>query len=194
MFSDNQFTRSYVNKIAEEYLHTYPDINISDKISKLFATNLSVISRKNSFGHITASAIVLDQTFSKVLLIKHKNLGKFIQPGGHVDESDASFYEAAKRETVEETGYNDFEYIQVFEKDDVPIDIDIHIIPDNPKKDEVEHLHFDFRYLFVLKSDNQKEVSEEEIYGYDFVPIENLFKKDESLSRVAKKVYKLYFL
>ncbi len=188
MFSNDQDTRVYVNKIVKEYLHVYPTIEIDEKLSKLFYTNSSVISRKNTFGHITASAIVLDPTLSKILLIKHKKLGKFIQPGGHVDETDSSFYETAKREVAEETGFIDLMYIPAFKGTDVPIDIDIHVIPENPKKGEPEHLHFDLRYVFVLKNYNQGLISEEEIDGYDFVPITEIFIKDESLSRVAKKV------
>lgn len=31
----------------------------------------------------------------------------------------------------------------------MPIDINVHLIPVNPHKREPEHLHYDFRYLFV---------------------------------------------
>lgn len=188
MFSNDQDTLTHANEIVKEYLRIYPETEINEKISKLFTSDTSITSRKNIFGHITASAIVLDSTLSKILLVEHKKLGKFIQPGGHIDEADASFCDAAKREVTEETGYRDLMYIPVFEKNDVPIDIDIHIIPENPKKNESEHFHFDFRFVFVLESDNQGSISEDEIDGYGFVPIKEIFIKDESLSRVAKKV------
>jgi len=30
----------------------------------------------------------------------------------------------------------------------MPIDIDIHAIPENPRRNEPAHIHFDFRYIF----------------------------------------------
>lgn len=51
--------------------------------------------------HVTASAIVLGPR--GVLLHRHKRLGRWLQPGGHVDHSEAPD-RAAVRETREETG------------------------------------------------------------------------------------------
>jgi len=31
----------------------------------------------------------------------------------------------------------------------IPIDIDTHYIPENKKKDERQHFHHDFRYIFI---------------------------------------------
>lgn len=39
----------------------------------------------------------------------------------------------------------------------IPIDIDTHPIPDNPKKQEPSHFHHDFRYVFFL--DHQQEIA-----------------------------------
>jgi len=188
MFSDQEVTVSNTRKILQAYLEIYPEQNLKADFEKLFSTKKSITSRQNFYGHITASAIVLDQTLTKVLLIEHKKLGKLIQPGGHVDETDESLFSAANREVIEETGFNDLSSLDIFSKKDIPIDIDIHLIPENIKKNEPEHLHFDFRYLFILNSDSQGNISEEEIDGYKFVSINELFTEEPSLSRVAKKV------
>jgi 8-oxo-dGTP pyrophosphatase MutT (NUDIX family) len=55
-------------------------------------------------GHITASAFVVDRARAEVLLILHGKLGRWLQPGGHVDPSDSSVWVAAQREVREETG------------------------------------------------------------------------------------------
>ena len=51
--------------------------------------------------HVTASAIVTGP--KGVLLHRHKRLGRWLQPGGHVDPGEAP-EDAAVRETYEETG------------------------------------------------------------------------------------------
>ncbi|WP_343572609.1 NUDIX hydrolase [Mycobacterium sp.] len=55
-------------------------------------------------GHITASALVLDGTGSRVLLTLHPRLGRWVQLGGHCEDSDADILAAALREATEESG------------------------------------------------------------------------------------------
>jgi 8-oxo-dGTP pyrophosphatase MutT (NUDIX family) len=55
-------------------------------------------------GHITASALVLDDTGAQVLLTLHPRLGRWVQLGGHCEDSDADILGAALREATEESG------------------------------------------------------------------------------------------
>jgi 8-oxo-dGTP pyrophosphatase MutT (NUDIX family) len=57
-------------------------------------------------GHITASALVLDDTGGQVLLTLHPRLGRWVQLGGHCEDSDADIVAAALREATEESGVN----------------------------------------------------------------------------------------
>ena len=57
-------------------------------------------------GHITASAAVLDDTGSQVLLTLHPRLGRWVQLGGHCERGDADIVAAALREATEESGIN----------------------------------------------------------------------------------------
>ncbi|WP_018179060.1 NUDIX domain-containing protein [Jongsikchunia kroppenstedtii] len=58
-------------------------------------------------GHITASAIVFNAARTHVLLTLHPRVGKWLQLGGHCEESDPDIAAAATREAREEAGIPD---------------------------------------------------------------------------------------
>jgi 8-oxo-dGTP pyrophosphatase MutT (NUDIX family) len=55
-------------------------------------------------GHVTGSALVLDHTGTHALLTLHPRFGRWLQLGGHCEESDADIVAAALREATEESG------------------------------------------------------------------------------------------
>ena len=57
--------------------------------------------------HFCASAYIIDPETKKILLVKHKKYGRWVQPGGHI-EHDEFPEEAAVREAYEETGMERF--------------------------------------------------------------------------------------
>ena len=83
--------------------------------------------------HVTASALVVGPR--GVVLHRHRVLGIWVQPGGHIDSGETP-WEAAVRETEEETG------LTVAHAGGVPklVHVDVHPGPR-------EHTHLDLRYL-----------------------------------------------
>jgi 8-oxo-dGTP pyrophosphatase MutT (NUDIX family) len=55
-------------------------------------------------GHVTASTLVLDHSGSQVLLTLHPRLGRWVQLGGHCEDTDDDIVAAALREATEESG------------------------------------------------------------------------------------------
>lgn len=53
--------------------------------------------------HFCAATFIIDPATKKILLVKHKIFGKWVQPGGHIEENETP-EEAALREAYEETG------------------------------------------------------------------------------------------
>jgi 8-oxo-dGTP pyrophosphatase MutT (NUDIX family) len=111
-----------------------------------------IFHRKNFAGHITASGFVLSADHKKLVLVRHKFLDRYLQPGGHVEESDQNVLAAALREILEETEIQSCRHLPFHSVPFLPIDIDTHEIPANPKKNEPKHLHHDFRFLFCAES------------------------------------------
>jgi predicted metal-dependent HD superfamily phosphohydrolase/8-oxo-dGTP pyrophosphatase MutT (NUDIX family) len=81
--------------------------------------------------HITGSAVVVGPR--GVILHKHRKLGIWVQPGGHVDAGETPA-QAAAREASEETG------LLVELANDEVIHVDVHPGPNG-------HTHLDLRYL-----------------------------------------------
>ncbi len=155
-----------IDKLYKKYIDTYSDDanKLNLLAEQLQQADEDIVSRKNFVGHVTASAFVVNKYTRQVLLLRHKSLGKLLQPGGHIDESDGSPLEAALREVEEETGLKseDLELRTVFKHfPNVPCHIDTHFIPENHRKNEPGHYHHDFRYLFVTeKSDITVDIRE----------------------------------
>jgi 8-oxo-dGTP pyrophosphatase MutT (NUDIX family) len=102
-------------------------------------------ARENPVGHITASAVVARPGGEAFLLVFHRKLSRWLQPGGHVEHADASAFEAALREAREETGIREFEAPLA----ETILDVDVHAIP--ARKSEPEHHHFDVRFLLTTE-------------------------------------------
>jgi 8-oxo-dGTP pyrophosphatase MutT (NUDIX family) len=105
--------------------------------------------------HLTASAFVISSR--GVLLHRHRLLGIWIQPGGHVDV-DESPESAALRETLEETG------LEAAHLDPVELfHVDLHPGPKG-------HTHYDLRYVLIAPplDPSPAESESPEVYWFDF--------------------------
>jgi 8-oxo-dGTP pyrophosphatase MutT (NUDIX family) len=103
-------------------------------------------SRRTFPGHVTTSAIILDRSGQRTLLIRHRSLGRWLQPGGHY-EAPEDLPASALREAGEETGLRSLEVDPWHEASGLPVDIDTHAIPARPAWNEPAHFHHDIRYI-----------------------------------------------
>jgi len=108
-----------------------------EQLRALLECDEDPFARTTSPRHVTASGIVLDRRTGTILLHLHRRLGRWLQPGGHVEAGEAPSVTAI-RETHEETG------ILVRHPLTGPriLHIDEHPGPDG-------HLHIDLRYLLL---------------------------------------------
>ena len=128
-------------------------------------------------GHFTASTFVLSPEGGELLLIFHVKLQRWLQPGGHVEPSDVTMLDAARREVAEETGLVDLEPIgELF-------DVDVHTIP--ARKDDPEHAHHDLRFLF--RSRTREVAALDGVSDVRWVPLDEV-GGDESFQRVVRRL------
>lgn len=135
-------------------------------------------------GHFTASAFVLSPDRRDLVLIHHKKLGIWVQPGGHVEPGDADLADAARREVREEVGLAELEPFAAGSS--TLFDVDIHLIP--ARKQEPAHEHFDVRFAFVAKT--RQLVHSAEVNDLRWVPLADVesMATDESVMRAVKKL------
>ena len=129
-------------------------------------------------GHVTGSALVVDAAGTRTLLMLHRKLGRWFQPGGHVD-GDAGLAAAALREATEETGIDGLRLAWP------AIDIDIHWVE---PPGEAPHLHLDTRYL-VVAPPGAVEHGNEESLALRWVTVDELddLGVDESTRRLVTR-------
>lgn len=171
---------SAIRDSVHSYLLKYPDERVRlEPLIRDLEEAADLCDRKRKLGHVTASGIV--ERDGALLMIFHPVLQKWLQPGGHVEENELPL-DAARREVLEETGIlcdAKHESMGVI----VPLDIDVHRIPENQRKNEPEHWHYDFRYVLVPSLDLNAENGEHE---FDWIKTSNV--KEKHLQALIRKL------
>ena len=103
------------------------------------AQHSDCFERSLLIGHVTGSAWVVSPDRQQTLLIHHRKLDRWLQPGGHAD-GDPNIAAVALREAHEETGLT-----SLLLAEPCIFDVDVHTIP--ARNDVPEHLHYDVRFL-----------------------------------------------
>jgi 8-oxo-dGTP pyrophosphatase MutT (NUDIX family) len=132
-------------------------------------------------GHITGSAWIVNKQRTKVLLVHHAKLNRWLQPGGHAD-GEEDVLNVALREAEEETGVKNFNVLShhIF-------DLDIHTIP--TRKDFPRHEHYDIRYL-IEATDTDPVIVSEESHDVKWISLKQLadFNDEPSILRLKQKL------
>jgi 8-oxo-dGTP pyrophosphatase MutT (NUDIX family) len=107
------------------------------RLAALLAGASDPFARATLPAHVTSSAVVLDPRRRLLLLHLHRRIGRWLQPGGHIEPGEHPA-DAAVRETQEETGVA----VRHDPAGPVVLHVDEHPGPDG-------HIHLDLRYLLL---------------------------------------------
>ncbi len=178
-------TKSQLTAAIQNYNSSYSEeMNFKPSFLELLLEK-DCFLRSRLEGHFTASCWVTDANIENVLLLHHKKLGKWLQPGGHTD-GDENLIQVATKELEEETGLKDFRLHQT----DI-FDMDIHLIP--KKKNIPEHYHYDIRFHFIANKPNEIQKNHESL-SLKWVKIEGVSElcgDEKSIMRMVEKSYEL---
>lgn len=137
--------------------------------------------RKLACGHVTGSAWIVNPDYSRALLVHHRKLDRWLQPGGHI-ENDATVLDTALREAREECGLAEIRPVS-----ETIFDVDVHLIPARGK--ESAHFHYDVRFLLMTNDEATLMVSEESHAVRWFTADEILaLKEGPSIERMVTKM------
>jgi RimJ/RimL family protein N-acetyltransferase/8-oxo-dGTP pyrophosphatase MutT (NUDIX family) len=136
--------------------------------------------RAQQAGHFTGSAWLVSADGRRALLMHHRKLDRWLQPGGHAD-GDPDLAAVALREAGEETGLTGL----VVEP--AVFDLDRHAIP--ARGAEPAHWHHDVRFV-VRATDNEAFVLNEESHALAWREVTDIAADaslDSSLRRLAAR-------
>ena len=144
---------SQLHTYFEAYASRWPDDAASAlTFGEFLRSDSAVFERRFPAGHFTGSAWLVSADGTRVLLMHHRKLGLWLQPGGHADGDD-DLARVALREAQEETGVTDLHV------EGGIFDLDRHRIPG--RANEPEHWHYDVRYVVRARSDERFTINEE---------------------------------
>ncbi len=135
--------------LLDRYAVAWPaESAMVDRVRALVAAHDNCFDRDCLPGHITGSAWVLSPDRRRCLLLHHRKLDRWLQPGGHAD-GDPDVLRVAIREASEESGLPGIYCLD----DESPLDVDVHVIPARRnaqgKITEPAHEHHDLRFLLA---------------------------------------------
>ena len=141
-------------------------------ILKYMNTFDDVLTRKNEFGHFTASSWVLNKERTKVLMIYHNIYKSWAWTGGHAD-GDTDLLYTAIRELKEETGVKNVKVL-----DDDIFSLEIVCVNGHMKRGEYvsSHVHLNLTFLLEVDENETLKMKEDENSGVKWINIEDVEK------------------
>ncbi len=133
----------------------------------------------------TATGYVVNHDSTRMLMIFHRGLQRWLPPGGHVDPDEFPG-DAALREVFEETG------VRARHAGEDPLDLKVNdraetqlptpfamaaqLIPESAK--DIEHIHMDMMYLLTADDGDRIRAAEDEVSGLGW------FSRDQVLEEL----------
>ncbi len=152
------------------------------RTQRFIMSNENCFDRSLESGHVTGSSWVVNPNRTHALMLHHRKLGLWLQPGGHAD-GDTDIHNVVIKETSEESGIA-VKDIKLLNHD--IFDVDIHTIYASQYDDR--HEHYDIRFLLEI-DDTLMIPGNDESHQIGWVALKNIpqFNNFRSLYRMVQK-------
>ena len=152
---------------------------------KYIDTFEDVLTRKNEFGHFTASSWAVNKDRTKVLMIYHNIYKSWAWTGGHAD-GESDLLKTAIRELKEETGVENVKVIN----DDI-FSLEIICVNGHIKNGKYvsSHVHLNLTYLLEVDEKETLKIKKDENSGVKWINIEDI-EKTSNEKWMKETVYK----
>ena len=137
-------------------------------------------------GHVSGSAWVLNPARTHVLMMHHRKLDLWLQPGGHAD-GDPDIRRVVLKETAEEAGV-DLGHVSWL--GDAIFDVDVHTV--HASVHDPRHDHFDIRFLVEI-DDTVPLLGNDESHEVGWIALHDVprFNNARSIFRMVQKTRRL---
>lgn len=174
-----------------ELINQYQPCNEQEKSDKaLFLhcvhTFKNVLTRQNEIAHVTSSALAVNHTRSKVLMVHHNIYQSWSWTGGHADGA-TDLLAVAIRELKEETGVQSVcpVFSSIFSLDVLPV-------LGHMKNGRYVSAHLHLSVAFLVQADDQEPliVNRNENSGVCWVPIDEMpdYSNEPHMQELYKKL------
>lgn len=157
------------------------ELKMTNETIEFVKTHEACFKRELLIGHVTGSAWIVNDVRTHILMMHHRKLNQWFQPGGHCD-GDPDVLNVALKEANEETGLENLKVVtgEIY-------DVDVHQIPE--RKGIPAHYHYDVRFLIEADMNEQLVVTEES-NDLAWVSLEKIAEHNdsESIMRMARKM------
>ncbi|WP_395771116.1 NUDIX hydrolase [Arenimonas sp.] len=171
---------NFLELLANYPVSGTPETALRQEFLELVSSSADACMRSRLAGHLTGSAWLVSADGRKALLMHHRKLDRWLQPGGHAD-GDWDLAAVALREAMEETGLPNLHVEPTI------FDLDKHRI--SARGTEPEHWHYDVR--FVVRATGSQEFSgNTESWQLRWFDVHDLAQNDgldESIRRMAHR-------
>lgn len=173
-----------LKKMIEDYVpFDEQEINDKEYFLKCIDTFDDVLTRNNVFAHFTASAFVVNQDRTKMLVVYHKIYDGWIYPGGHTDGED-DLLSVAIREVLEETGLS----VTIIDNSIFSIQVCPTIGHYKNNKYVSAHTHLDVVFLFEADDQELLVYREEESSGIKWILLDDSY--DNTMVNFIRPIHK----
>ena len=143
---------THIRAVLDGYLERFPkEVDAAAPLVRALDGEHELSSPKElRVGHVTAGAVVLDPCW-RVLMVRENDRGPWLLPGGHLTDGDGALDEASLSRLTEATGLSPDRVESARTGSDthaLPLDLDVHGVPEDEGRGEPEHVHFGFLYLY----------------------------------------------